>query len=116
MGEAKRRKQLDPNFGQPPKPVALQTVLEFAQTHYPRLGRGMVIYPTVKGELIVYVPADYPGLNDGHRAMIARYNPESEIVLNYPFNNADLDGTWVVEIISHQSAKAQLKMPREESK
>jgi hypothetical protein len=78
MGEAKRRKQLDPNFGRSNR----QTAFEFAQAQYRQRGRGMVVYSGIQGGLVLYVPAGYRTLEPDHQALIASYSPESELVFN----------------------------------
>jgi hypothetical protein len=111
MGEANRRKRLDPNFGQPRQNPVQQTVFEFAQTQYQKRGRGMVIFPAgAPGQVVVYVPIHYSGLNDDYRSLIATYEPESELVFNYPLSSTDLDGAWVAEIIDQRRPEAQLRI------
>jgi hypothetical protein len=107
MGEAKRRKQLDPTYGQP-KPI--QTLLEFAQAQYQILGRGMLIYPGVKGQPSLYVSGKHSSLGDGFQALIETYDPETQVVLHYPVNIAHQDGAWLTEILDGSSPKTQFRV------
>ena len=107
MGEAKRRKQLDPTFGivsrtnSKVKKIKLGFI---ARQAYARYGIGLCA--TSKKCPFSYVQSENL-INDLDKVWLNRYDPSREFVLTYLIDGSDF---WVTSIVSYCSKKAETEL------
>ncbi len=80
MGEAKRRKKLDPSYGKPKVMVEL-TILDFAVEMYRRHGKG-IVYLHNKG--VGYVLPSHSDVSDTDEAMMNDVDYKTTFVITMP--------------------------------
>lgn len=117
MGEAKRRKLADSNYGKirHPHPLAVklqqrvsESLQSFFQSSYRIQGRGLAIRSTMNGEALDYFSLEeleaetlsgIPAQSAQQvRAVIEQYDPEREGLL-FDFNHALVDGAIKIQRI-----------------
>lgn len=112
MGEAKRRKKLDPNYGKP-KPIT-KTVFEVGIALYKVKGRGILLYPGKGMEPLYLTQNENQFLSDVDRALLFSYDPETSILFSQPVVETSPEEVfqvpWVTTILKEYEPHAQLKI------
>ncbi|HLO86163.1 MAG TPA: hypothetical protein VK203_14300 [Nostocaceae cyanobacterium] len=111
MGEAKRRKLTDPNYGKIRNQVYSNKVniFDWGISKYQETG---------KRGVVAYIGEDYPAdyftedsefINLADRLFLPDYNPETQIIITFPVTN-NLKGKWGTKIINADDPEAKFLM------
>jgi hypothetical protein len=103
MGEAKRRKLADPNYG---KFVDICLVV-FAQKMYAKYGLGLVALSKTR---IAYMPHNHPDFTDIDRAMAESCGDYSSV---FPVTYPEVGTVWTTQLIGadEEAAVKIFKLP-----
>jgi hypothetical protein len=107
MGEAKRRKQLDPNYGK--NDTKLITTFELSKILATQHGKGVFVYPG-KGLPFCYLTTNSEHLKELDKIMIQIYNPENQFVFSHPCVEGDCNSLFLTKICDANSREGCLRV------
>jgi hypothetical protein len=111
MGEAKRRKLNDPNYGKLRNKVYSNkvNVFDWAISKYQETGKKGVIAYINENYPADYLLEDSEFINETDRLLLLKYNPETQIIMTFPITN-NLTGTWGTTIVNADDPEAKFLM------